>query len=70
LVEKSIYDTALSALLLQGAMSVASFGTGTALAIPLSRAFLAAAVVVGVRVPMGALQLRKLDKYNERYGVK
>jgi predicted unusual protein kinase regulating ubiquinone biosynthesis (AarF/ABC1/UbiB family) len=70
LVEKNIYHTALSALLLQSAAHVMTFGSGSVLSVSISRLLFGSAVIFGIRVPLGMFKIRQLDKYNENYGAK
>lgn len=71
LVQKNTFSAVVAGLLLQSGCSVAMAGTGLgAVAVPLTRVLFGAAVIAGLRVPYGLYQLRNLDKYNERFGVK
>jgi predicted unusual protein kinase regulating ubiquinone biosynthesis (AarF/ABC1/UbiB family) len=70
LVEKNIFQAVIATVFLQSAMAMAMFGTGFAYAQPVSRVLFGAAAFFGIRVPLGVINLNKLDKYNERYGVK
>jgi predicted unusual protein kinase regulating ubiquinone biosynthesis (AarF/ABC1/UbiB family) len=70
LVEKNIFSTTLAALFMQGGVTLATVGRGLALSTPLSYAMFAASVAVVLRIPYGIMQLKKLDAYNERFGVK
>eukprot|EP00984_Skeletonema_dohrnii_P029540 scaffold20274_cov114-Skeletonema_dohrnii-CCMP3373.AAC.3 len=70
LVQSNIFNAVLSCLFLNTAASVATLGTNMIGAKPVAKSFLAAAVVFGLRVPYGVfVKLRKLDEYNERFGV-
>jgi hypothetical protein len=70
LVQSNIFSAVLSCLFLNTAASVATLGTNMIGAKPIAKSFLAAAIVFGLRVPYGVfVKLRKLDEYNERFGV-
>ena len=60
----------LSVFFLQGSMTASTLGKGFKFAKPVAQVCLGAAVFFATRVPLGLLKVRKLDKYNERYGVK
>ena len=45
-------------------------GRGLSFASPVSKGAFALALILGLRVPYGIVQINKLDKYNERFGVK
>jgi len=73
LVQQNLLQAVISCLFFQGSLSLSVFGTGKGLNVvvqPLTRLCLGAAVFLAIRVPLGMLKVRKLDKYNERYGVK
>jgi len=70
LVERNTFQAIISCLLLQAGLAVVTAGSGLSQAQPISRAFFGAAAYFGLRIPLGFRQLNKLDKYNERYGVK
>jgi len=70
LVQKNTFEAVLAGVFLQSALAVATLGTGFSAAQPVSRALFGAAAFFGLRVPFGLVRLGKLDKYNERYGVK
>lgn len=70
LVQMNTFDAVIAGVLLQGALALAAYGSGQAVALPLSRVMLGAATIFGFKVPLGIVRLNKLDKYNERYGVK
>ena len=69
-VQKNTFDAVLAGALLQIALTVATFSGGTTIAVASSRILFGVATIVGVKVPLGIIRLNKLDKYNERYGVK
>ena len=69
-VQSNIFSAVLSCLFLNSAVSMATLGQNVIGAKPLTKAFFAAAITFGVRVPYGVfVKLRKLDEYNERFGV-
>lgn len=71
IVQKNTFNAVLSCLFLNAGLVVSTVGRGTVLgAAPVTRSIFAAALLLGSKVPFGINQLRKLDKYNERYGVK
>jgi len=70
LVQSNIFSAVLSCLFLNSAVSVATLGQSMVGAKPLTKSFLAAAVMFGLRVPYGVfVKLRKQDEYNQRFGV-
>lgn len=70
LVQKNTFSAVVSGLFLQTGIIASSLGRGV-LASPLMvRALFVSALLMGLRVPMGLFQIRNLDKYNERFGVK
>lgn len=69
-VQSNIFSAVLSCLFLNAGVSMATLGQSMIGARPLTRTFFAAAVVFGLRVPYGVfVKLRKLDEYNDRFGV-
>mmetsp|Transcript_26169 Transcript_26169/g.36894 ORF Transcript_26169/g.36894 Transcript_26169/m.36894 type:complete len:915 (+) Transcript_26169:152-2896(+) len=70
LVEKNTFNAVLSGLFLNTAICLATLGQGVVASVPLSRALFAGSALFGASVPLGLMKLRKLDKYNEKYGVK
>jgi predicted unusual protein kinase regulating ubiquinone biosynthesis (AarF/ABC1/UbiB family) len=70
LVQKNTFDAVLTGVLLQSALALVTASGSTSIAVPLSRLLLGAAAIIGVQVPLGIARLNRLDKYNERYGVK
>jgi predicted unusual protein kinase regulating ubiquinone biosynthesis (AarF/ABC1/UbiB family) len=70
LVQSNIFSAVLSCLFLNSAMSVAVLGQNMLFAKPVTKTFIAAAIAFGLRVPYGVfVKLRKLDEYNERFGI-
>jgi len=70
LVQSNIFSAVLSCLFLNSAVTITTLGTNMVGAKPLTKSFFAAAVMFGLRVPYGFfVKLRKLDEYNERFGV-
>jgi hypothetical protein len=70
LVQKNTFAAVLSCLLLNTALSLATVGKDVAFANPISRGLFVGAAILGVRVPFGIMQVNKLDRYNERFGVR
>ena len=70
IVQKNTFDAVLAGALLQIALTIATVSGGTTIAVASSRIVFGVAAIVGVKVPFGIMRLNKLDKYNERYGVK
>lgn len=69
-VQSNTFSAVLSCLLLNSAMCVSTIGKSMFAARPLTKTFFAAAIYFGLRVPYGVFfKLRKLDEYNERFGV-
>ena len=70
LVQSNIFSAVLSCLFLNSAVSVATIGQSMLFSKPLTKVLLGTAVVFGLKVPYGVfVKLRKLDQYNERFGV-
>jgi predicted unusual protein kinase regulating ubiquinone biosynthesis (AarF/ABC1/UbiB family) len=69
LVQKNTFQAILSGLLFQGAVSLATVGSGLYAAGPISRTLFAVSAVLGIQIPFGIFRLRKLDKYNAGYGL-
>jgi predicted unusual protein kinase regulating ubiquinone biosynthesis (AarF/ABC1/UbiB family) len=70
LVQSNIFNAVLSCLFLNTAASLTTLGTNMVGIKPVTKSFFAAAIVFGLRVPYGVfVKLRKLDEYNERFGV-
>jgi len=70
LVDKNTFNAVLSGLFLNTGICFATLGQGAAMSLPLSRALFAASALFGASVPLGLMKLKKLDKYNAKYGVK
>jgi predicted unusual protein kinase regulating ubiquinone biosynthesis (AarF/ABC1/UbiB family) len=68
--EKNTFQAIMCGLLLQAGLTVVTVCTDVTISRPVSRALFAAAAFFALRVPIGLNKLNKLDKYNERYGVK
>lgn len=68
-VQKITLDAVLSGLLLQGGLALISTGSGLTGAPVMSRVLLGVSAYVASKIPFGIFRLRKLDKYNEGYGV-
>lgn len=70
LVQANTFSAVLSCLFLNSAVCLSTLGQNLFGAKPLTKAFFTAAIVFGLRVPYGVfVKLRKLDEYNERFGV-
>lgn len=70
LVLKNTYEAILLGLFFQCGISLLTVGSGLKGARPLSRVLLGAAAFLAVRLPYNLLKVKKLDKYNEKYGIK
>ena len=70
LVQKNTFLAVLSGLFLQTGIVASALGKGWFASKPVVRTIFLAAFAVGVRIPFGVFKIRKLDKYNERFGVK
>lgn len=70
LVQSNIFSAVLSCLFLNSAMSMATIGQNVLFSKPITKGLISAAVLFGLRVPYGVfVKLRKLDEYNDRFGV-
>lgn len=69
IVQRSTLEAVLSGVLLQSALTIVSGGSSGKWVTPASRAIIGMAAILAIRVPLALLRVRKLDKYNERYGV-
>ncbi len=57
-------------LIPNSAVTVATIGQNLMFSKPLTKTLIGAAIVFGLKVPYGVfVKLRKLDDYNERFGV-
>ena len=70
LIQQNTYEGILALLLIQGAVHLLTIGSGLRGAKAISRALLAGGAFLAARVPLGLLKIRRLDKYNENYGLK
>lgn len=70
LVQKNLFQAVVSCFFLQASVSLSVFGKGLTVAKPVTKVLLGAAVFFAIRVPLGVMKVNKLDKYNERYGVR
>jgi predicted unusual protein kinase regulating ubiquinone biosynthesis (AarF/ABC1/UbiB family) len=70
MTQKTTFDAVLAGLFLQSALFTLTSGSGLAAAKPIARVLLGAAAIYGVKVPLGIFRLKKLDAYNEKYGLK
>jgi hypothetical protein len=69
ILQRGTLEAVLSGVLLQSALTLMSVGNSGRWVVPASRTIIGVAAVLAVRVPLAMLRIRKLDKYNERYGV-
>jgi len=70
IVQSNTFKAVLSGILINAGLGFMNVGKQYFWTTPLSRVMFLGATVFGVQVPMGVLQLRKFDKYLEKYGVK
>lgn len=71
IVQKNTFNAVLACLFLNTGVVLSTLGSGTLIAAPaVTRTIFGAAMLLGSRVPFGLIQLQKMDKYNERYGMK
>ena len=70
ITQGNIFNAVLSCLFLNAGVVCATVGNKVLSSKPMLRAVFALAGVAAVRVPMGLRDLKKLDEYNARYGVK
>ena len=70
LVLRNAYEAIILGIFFQAGISMLTVGSGIRGAKPLSKALLGIAGFLAVRLPFGILKVRKLDKYNEKYGMK
>lgn len=70
LVQKNTFQAILAGVFLQSALGLVAFGGNFKGSTLLSRALFGVAGFIGLQVPLGVIKINKLDKYNERYGVK
>ncbi|KAL7484406.1 hypothetical protein ACHAW6_010047 [Cyclotella cf. meneghiniana] len=70
LVQANIFSAVLSCLFLNSAVTVATIGQNLMFSKSLTKTLIGAAILFGLKVPYGVfVKLRKLDDYNERFGV-
>jgi hypothetical protein len=70
IVLRNTYEAVILGLVFQCGLSLLTVGSGLRGARPLSRVLFGAAAFLALRVPINLRRLRKLDKYNENYGMK
>jgi len=70
ITQKNIFHAVISCMFLNTGVVCATIGNGIISSKPMLRFIFAAAAVAAVKVPMGLMDLKKLDAYNARYGVK
>jgi predicted unusual protein kinase regulating ubiquinone biosynthesis (AarF/ABC1/UbiB family) len=69
LVQRSTMEAIFAGVFLQTAIAMITLGTGFPAAKPITRSLFGIAAFYGLRVPLGLNRVRKIDEYNERYGV-
>ena len=70
ITQKNIFHAVISCMCLNTGVVCATIGSEIISSKPMLRFIFGAAAVAAVKVPMGLLDLKKLDDYNARYGVK
>ncbi|CAB9512088.1 OF BC1 COMPLEX KINASE 7, chloroplastic [Seminavis robusta] len=70
LAQKNLLEGIVCCFFLQAGLCTSVVGKGFKVAVPITKGLFGAALLFAVRVPLGVLRVRRLDKYNERYGVK
>mmetsp|Transcript_12101 Transcript_12101/g.18573 ORF Transcript_12101/g.18573 Transcript_12101/m.18573 type:complete len:920 (+) Transcript_12101:234-2993(+) len=70
LVLKNIFSAVLSTVFLQSGVILHTVGRSIKFSAILRNSFYAASLLFAARIPYGVFQVNKLDKYNEKYGVK
>jgi predicted unusual protein kinase regulating ubiquinone biosynthesis (AarF/ABC1/UbiB family) len=70
IVQKTTFRAILSGLFFQCAVTLTGMGSGLYASRTISRALFAASAIFAIQIPLNLLKLSRLDRYNERYGVK
>jgi len=70
ITQRNIFHAVISCMFLNTGIVFATLGKGALSSTPILRLIFAAAAVTAARVPMGLMDLKKLDAYNARYGIK
>jgi len=71
LIQKNTFMAVLSCLFLNSGLALTTLAKDTIFgSVPATRAVFGAAILFGLQVPRGIRKLKKLDAYNERYGIK
>lgn len=70
LVLRNTYEAVILSILFQSGITLLALGSGYSGAKPLGKALLGISAFLAARVPFNISKVRKLDKYNERYGMK
>lgn len=70
ITQKNIFNAVLSCMFLNAGVVCATLGSGVVSSKPVLRLAFGAAAALALKVPLGLRDLKKLDSYNERYGVK
>lgn len=69
ILQRGTLEAVVAGVLLQAALTLVASGSSGRWVLPASRTVIGLAAALAVRVPLTLLRIRKLDKYNERYGV-
>jgi len=69
-VQNMMLNALMSGLLLQGGLALVTAGGGITGATVVGRVLFGTSAFFGIKIPVGAFRLRKLDQYNANYGVK
>ena len=69
ILQRGTLEAVLAGVLLQSALALMTVGNSGRWVAPVSKTIIGLAAVLAVRVPLAMLRVRKLDQYNERYGV-
>ena len=69
-VQNMMLNALMSGLFLQGGLALVTAGGGITGATAVGRVLFGTAAFFGIKIPVGAFRLRKLDQYNANYGVK
>lgn len=67
IVQKNIFNSVLTCGLLNTGILLSSFGSGPFASKLALRSIFGMAALIGIKVPFGLRELKKLDEYNERY---
>jgi len=70
LVLRNAYEAILLGLVFQCGISLITVGSGLKGSKLLSKLLFGAASILALRIPLNIRKVQKLDKYNEKYGMK